>query len=93
MLNKIKIAIKSETEVVLTLSSNKIGDFDDESNFTLKLLWTNRQVANLHRSFSNHLSTDIKLSKTQLSKMIQLGRSCGRLLGPLLKKELNGRRF
>ena len=38
MLNKIKIAIKSETEVVLTLSSNKIGDFDDESNFTLKLL-------------------------------------------------------
>ena len=31
---------------------------------------------------TNHLSTDIKLSKTQLSKMIQSGRFLGRLLGP-----------
>ena len=36
----------------------------------------------------NHSSTDIKLSKTQLSKMIQLGGFLGRLLSPLLKTGL-----
>ena len=41
-LNKLKSAIKNETEVVLRLSSNMIGD--NESNFPHKLLLTNRQV-------------------------------------------------
>ena len=58
---------------------------DDETNFPLKLLLTNRQVLNLRNAFANHTSTDIKLSKTQLSKMIQLGQFLGRLLGPSLK--------
>ena len=58
---------------------------DNETNFPLKLLLTNRQVANLRKAFTNHLSTDIKLSKTQLSMMIQSGGFLGRLLGPLLK--------
>ena len=58
---------------------------DNETNFLHKLLLTNRQVANLRKAFTNHLSTDIKLSKTQLSKMIQPGGFLGRLLGPLLK--------
>ena len=49
---------------------------------------TNRQVANIRKAFANHLSTDIKLSKTQLSKMIQSGGFFGRLLGPLLKTAL-----
>ena len=49
---------------------------------------TNRQVANLHRAFASHTSTDIKLSKTQLSKMIQSGGFLGRLLGPLLRTGL-----
>ena len=61
---------------------------DDETNFPHKLLLTNRQVANLRKAFANHLSTDIKLSKTQLSKMIQSGGFLGRLLGPLLKTGL-----
>ena len=61
---------------------------DDETNFPRKLLLTNRQVANLHKAFANNLSTDIKLSKTQLSKMIQSGGFLGRLLGPLLKTGL-----
>ena len=81
------MAIKSETEVVLRLSSNMIGD--NESNFPHKLLLTNRQVANLRKAFANHLSTDIKLSKTQLSKMIQSGGFLCRLLGPLLKTGLS----
>ena len=62
---------------------------DDETNFPHKLLSTNRQVANLCKVFANYLSTDIKLSKTQLSKVIQSGGFLGRLLGPLLKTELS----
>ena len=85
-LNKLKSAIKNETEVVLRLSSNMIGD--NELNILHKLLLFNRQVANLSKAFANHLSTDIKLSKTQLSKMIQSGRFFDRLLGPLLKTGL-----
>ena len=85
-LKKLKFAIKNETEVVLRLSSNMIGD--DETNFPHKLLLTNRQVANLRKAFANHSSADIKLSKTQLSKMIQSGGFLSRLLGPLLKTGL-----
>ena len=61
---------------------------DNETNFSHKLLLTNRQVSNLRKAFANHLSADIKLSKTQLSKMIQSGGFLGRLLGPLLKTGL-----
>ena len=50
---------------------------------------TNRQVANIRKAFANHSSIDIKLSKTQLSKMIQsggfLGNLLGKLAGPLMK--------
>ena len=76
-LNKLKSAIKNETEVVLRLSSNMVGD--DE---------TNKEVANLRKAFANYLSTDIKLSKTEISKMILSGEFLGRLLGPLLKTGL-----
>ena len=62
-----------------------IGNSDDETNFLHELLLTNRQVANLRKAFTNNSSTDIKLSKTQLSKMIQSGEFPGRLFGPLLK--------
>ena len=61
---------------------------DNETNFPNKLLLTNRQIANLHKAFANYLSTDIKLPKTQLSKMIQSGGFLGRLLDPLLKTGL-----
>ena len=43
---------------------------DSETNFPHKLSLTNRQVANLRKRFANYLSTDIKLSKTQISKII-----------------------
>ena len=65
-----------------------IGNSDNETNFHHKLLSTNRQVANLRKGFKNYLSTDIKLSKTQLSRIIQSGGFLGRLLGPLLKTRL-----
>ena len=47
-----------------------IGNSDNETNFPHKLLVTNRHVTTLHKAFANYTSTDIKLSKTQLSKMI-----------------------
>ena len=85
-LNKFKSAIKNENEVVLRLSSNMTGD--NETNFPHKLLLINRQVSNLCQASANHLSADIKLSKTQLSKIIQSGGFFGKLLGPLLKTRL-----
>ena len=60
-LNRFKSSIKNETERVLRLSSNMIGD--NETNFLHKLLLTNRQVSNLRKAFVNHSSADIKLSK------------------------------
>ena len=87
-LKKLKSAIKNETDVVLRLSSNMTGNSDDETNFPHKLLLPNRQVANLRKAFASHTSTDIKLSKTQLYKMIQLGGFFGRLLDHLLKAGL-----
>ena len=79
-----KPAIKNKTEVLLRLSSNINGNYDDEINFPNTLLLTNSQVPNLRKAFASYLSTDIKLSKTRLFKMIQ----SGRLLDPLLKTGL-----
>ena len=87
-LNKLKSSIKTETDVVLRLSSNMVGNSGNNTNFPHELLLTTRQVANLRKAFAKHLSTDIKFSKTQLSKMIQSGGFLGRLLGPLLKTGL-----
>ena len=85
-LNKLKSSTKNETEVVLRLSSNMIGN--NKTNFPHQLLLTDRQVSNLRKSFANNSSTDIKLSNTQLSKVIQSGGFLSRFLGPLLKTEL-----
>ena len=87
-LNKLKSAIKNESELVLRLSPNMIGDSNDESNFPHKLLLTKRKVLNIRKAFTNNTSADMKFSKTQLSKMLQLGGFLGRLLGPLIKTGL-----
>ena len=87
-LNKLKLAIKNETDVVLRLSPNMIGDFNDKTNFPHELLLTDRRVANICKAFTNNSSADIKFSKTQLSKKIQSGGFLGKLLGPLLKTGL-----
>ena len=82
-LNKLKSSIKNETDVVLRISSNMVSNSNDNANFPHELLLTNRQVANIRKAFANHSSIYIKLSKTQLSKMIQSGGFLGKLLGPL----------
>ena len=51
-LNKSKSATKNKTESVLRLSSNMIGNFNDETNFPHKLLLSNRQVANLRKTLA-----------------------------------------
>ena len=84
-LNKLKSSIKNESDVVLRILSSMLGNSNDNTNFPHELLLTNRQVANILKAFAKKTSTDIKLSKIQLSKMIQSGGFHGRLLGPLLK--------
>ena len=80
-LNKLKSAIKNGTDVVLRLSSNMVGNSDDEANFPHKLLLTNRQTLSFRKAFNNHTSADIKFSKAQLTKM----KKGGFLKLPLLK--------
>ena len=65
-----------------------VGNSNDNTNFPHELLLTNRHVENIGKTFAKNTSTDIKLSKTQLSKIIQSGGFLGRLLGPLLKTGL-----
>ena len=86
-LSKLKSAIKNEIEVFWRLSSNMVGSFNDKINLP-ELLLTNKQVANLLKTFANSFSADIKLLKTQLSKMILSRGSFGRRLGLSLRTGL-----
>ena len=47
-----------------------------------ELLLTTRQKTKLRNAFNNNMSSDLKLSKAQISKIIQ----SGEVLGPLLSK-------
>ena len=87
-LNKLKSVIKNEHDVVIRLSPSMISDSNDKGNFPHELLLTVRQVSSIRKAFSNNSSVNIKFSKTQLSKMIQLGGFLSKLLGPLLKTGL-----
>ena len=67
-LNKLKLSIKNEADLVLRISSNMVGNSNDNTHFPHELLLTN-----IRKAFAKNTSTDIKLSKTQLLKMIQSG--------------------
>ena len=84
-LNKLKSGIENGAEVTLKLSSNVVGDSNNENNFPHKLLSTNTIVSKLRKDFANGSSAKIKLSKTQLQKIGQSGGFLGRLLGILNK--------
>ena len=73
-INKLKSAIKNGAELTLNLSSNLIGNSNDETNFSHKLLLTDTQVSRIRKAFANCSSANIKLLKTQLPKMIQSAR-------------------
>ena len=68
-LNKLKSPRKNWTDVVLRLSSNMVGNSNNEANFPRNLFLTNRQILILRKAFANHTSIDIKLSKPQWTKM------------------------
>ena len=57
----------------------------NRNNLPHELLLTTRQTTKLRNAIENNMATDIKLSKAQISKLIQSGGFLGKLLGPLLK--------
>ena len=54
-LTKLKSAIKNETDVVIRLSPNMIGDSNDIANFMYELLVTERQISSTRKAFANNL--------------------------------------
>ena len=82
---KRKTTAKSKTRTTLRMSL-KIFDGNDLPH---ELLLTTRQKTKLRNAFNNNMSTDLKLSKAQISKIIQSGGFLGSLLsklaGPLMK--------
>ena len=85
-LSKLNSDIKNGTNAVLRLSSNMVGNSNDETNFPHKLLLTSKQILGLGKAFANHTSVDIKLSKAQLTKIQKAGFL--KFLMPLLKSGL-----
>ena len=73
----------------MKISSNVVGDSDDENDSSHKLSLTNTQVSKLRKAFSNNSSANIKLSKSQLHTIGHSGEFLGRLSGPLLKNGLS----
>ena len=55
------------------------------SNLPDQLLLTIWQTNKLRKAIQNNMSADIKLPKTQISKIIQSGEFLGKLAGPLMK--------
>ena len=83
-LKTLETAVKDNTGTTLRISSKMF----DGNNFPHELSLTTRQKTKLRNAFNNNMSADIKLSKAQISKMIQSGGFLGSLLsklaGPLM---------
>ena len=78
-LNKLKSAVKNRQETILRKNVRMLI----ANNLLHELLVTTRQTTKLRNAIENNMSTDIKLSKAQISKIIQSGGFLGKLLGPL----------
>ena len=83
-LNKLKKAAKSNEGATLRLG---IKNFN-KNEHPHELLLTTRQNTKLRNAISNNSTTDIKLSKAQIKKIIQSGGFLGKLVGPLMKVAL-----
>ena len=83
-LNKLKTAVKNKQGTTLRISARMFNG----NSFPHELFLTQRQITKLRNNIENNLSTDIKLSKAQISKIIQSGGFLDKLLGPLLKTGL-----
>ena len=84
-LQKLKTAVKDNVGTTLRMNL-KMSNGNDLSH---ELLLTERQKTKLRNAFNNNMSTNIKLSKAQITKIIQsggfLGSSLSKLAGPLMK--------
>ena len=69
-LNALKSGRKNFAEVTLYLPSNVIGDSNYKANFPHKLLFTDTQISRRCKAFANDSLANMKLSKTQLSRMM-----------------------
>ena len=83
-LKKLKNAAKNKTGTTLRINLKMFNG----NNLPHELLLTTRQKTKVRNAFNNNTSTDLKLSKAQISEIIKSGRFLGRLLGPLLKTGL-----
>ena len=83
-LNKLKCAVKNRQGTTLRMNAKMLS----ANNLSHELLLKTRQTTKLRNAIKNNMSTDIKLSKAQISKIIQSGGFLGKLLGPLLKTGL-----
>ena len=77
-------AVKDKTRTTLRMSLKMFA----ENDLPDELLVTTRQNAKWRNKFNNNMSTDLKSSKAQISKIIKSRGFLGRLLGPLLKTGL-----
>ena len=84
-LKSLKAAVKDKTGATLRMSLKML----DGNDLPHELLLTRRQKPKLTNAFNNNISTELKLSKAQISKIIQsggfLGSSLSKLAGPLMK--------
>ena len=80
-LNKLKSAVKNKQVATLRMNARMFN----RNNLPRELLLRASQTTKLRNAIENNMSTDIKLSKAQISKIIQSGGFIGKLLGPLLK--------
>ena len=84
-LKKLKNAVKNKIGTTLRINLKMFNG----NNLPHELLLTTRQKTKVRNAFNNNMSTDFKLSKVQISKVIQFGGLLGSLLsklaGPLMK--------
>ena len=78
-LKNLKTAVKDNAGTTLRMNL-KILDSNDLPH---ALLLTTRQKTKLKTAFNNNMSTDLKLSKAQISKIIQSGGFLGSSLSKL----------
>ena len=83
-IKKLKDAVKDNTGITLRISLKLFNG----NNLPQELLLTTRQKTKIRNAFNNNRSTDLKLSKAQINKIIQPGGFLSKLLGPLLKAGL-----
>ena len=83
-IKKLKDAVKDNTGTTLRINF-KMFNGNDLSH---ELLLTTRQKTKLRNAFNNNMSTNLKLSKAQISKIIQTRRFLSKLRGTLLNTGL-----